>query len=511
MWMKLINDKPEINTYLIMEDDARLSPSWRTAWEKAVDDNAIPDDWDIVYLGGVLPPNRSVFESQCVEKVNSQVGRVRQNNIFGQTPANNYFHFCAYAYVLTRRGAQKIVEFLKARGGYWTSADHMMCNIQDILNIYFLHPLVAGCYQDEDPVYQKSAFNDFSRVDKFDSDLWNNTERFSEEEVGRVLNKSEPLDILGALEDARAASAAHAGQAEEAVPLPKLCKRRIVSIGRDVDSSKWHEFEWLKSIFGKDISINVDTVDGPCMDEPIVLVQRPYTQEIIKALVKWAEVGAKFYVLHLSDEFLNDPIDFYNWPSCLGVVRNYMRPDLQESNKVLVVPLGYHWGLQNAIPLLHTPRPPFRELTWSFVGTAWAKRTEKLQNLATLPNYKCIFMDDWNSPKMLGREENLAILLNSWMVPCPGGHNAETFRVYEAMQAGAIPILTKEPGMELYLEYLGRWLPLLIAENWQHATQIVNTLRQNPEIYEQYRTTLLDAWEKMKNDLQTKARAVYGV
>jgi hypothetical protein len=120
-------------------------------------------------------------------------------------------------------------------------------------------------------------------------------------------------------------------------------------------------------------------------------------------------------------------------------------------------------------------------------------------------------MDDWNSPKMLGREENLAILLNSWMVPCPGGHNAETFRVYEAMQAGAIPILTKEPGMELYLEYLGRWLPLLIAENWQHATQIVNILRQNPEIYEQYRTTLLDAWEKMKNDLQTKARAVYGV
>lgn len=523
LWMQLINEKPEINTYLILEDDARLSPSWRTAWEKAVDENAIPGDWDVVYLGGILPPNRDAFEGLGVEKVNEHVARVRENNIFGQMPANRYFHFCAYAYVLTRRGAEKIVDTLKARGGYWTSADHMMCNIQNILNIYFLHPLVAGCYQDDDPVYQKSAFNDFSRVDKFDSDLWNNTERFSDEEVRGVMRVSAEIDILGALEDARASSApascAPAVQAEavqaEAVAaqmLPRLCKRRIVSIGRDVDSSKWHEFEWLKTLFGKDISINVDTVDGPCMDEPIVLVQRPYTEEISQALVNWAAVGAKFYVLHLSDEYGKDPVDFYELPACLGVVRNYVRPDVMESEKVVVIPLGYHWSVVNGNPIQHTPRPPFRELTWSFVGTRWAGRETKLAPLTQIPSEKkCVFMDDWNSPNMLGREESLAVLLNSWMVPCPGGQNPETFRVYEALEAGAVPILVKESGTEAYLQYLNRWLPLLVAENWDHAAGLVHTLRSKVEVYEQYRMNILVAWDKMKEDLRAKIKVAYAV
>ena len=68
----------------------------------------------------------------------------------------------------------KILEILKAKGGYWTSADHMICNIYEILNIYFFNPLIAGCYQDDDPVYKNSQFNDFSRKDNFDSHLWNN-------------------------------------------------------------------------------------------------------------------------------------------------------------------------------------------------------------------------------------------------------------------------------------------------------------------------------------------------
>ena len=535
LWMQLMNEKPEVNTYLILEDDARLSPEWKERWEAAVEDKALPEGWDLIYLGGILPPNREGFEKVCVEKVNRHIARVADNNVLGQNPPNRYFHFCAYSYVLTRRGAEKILEFLRAKGGYWTSADHMMCNIQQFLNIYFLHPLVAGCYQDDDPAYQKSAFNDFSRVDSFDSDLWNNKERFSEEQIKTVLKDNDPLDITGALEDARKAMAVApvpvvvapvpaAPVPSAPVPvvpvpaaqaLPPTCKRRIVTMEKGMDSANWMEYQWLKNIFDKDVSMNLEYIslegDIPS-DEPIVLAQRSHIIEIRTILMKWAASGAKFYVLHLSDEYGTDPIDFYNWPSCLGVIRNYVRPDVQESEKVKVIPLGYHWGITmpNCEPYIHTPRPPFRELVWSFTGTKWHARDQKLEVLKSIPGENMLkLVDTWESSQRADRSESLAILLNSWFIPCPRGQNPETFRFYEALEAGAVPMLVKEDGMQSYLNYLARFFPLLVANDWRHAAELIYTLKAQPQVYEQYRAQLLVAWQKLKVDVKGWVRQVY--
>jgi hypothetical protein len=115
---------------------------------------------------------------------------------------------------------------------------------------------------------------------------------------------------------------------------------------------------------------------------------------------------------------------------------------------------------------------------------------------------KLVFMDEWRSPSMLGREECLSILLNSWFVPCPSGNNGETFRIYEALEAGAVPIVVQEAGMDDYFTFIGRYLPLLLAKSWEHAAQLIHTLKSEPEIYEKYRLQLLEAWENCK--LHTK-------
>ena len=141
LWWQLFHEKPDIHSYLIMEDDVKLQPGWEEKWSAAA--GYIPEDADVVYLGGILPPNRAGFES-IKEKVNPYFSRVAPNAIFGQNPPNRYFHFCNYAYILTRGGAEKILKILDERDGYWTSADHMVCNRVDRLNHYFLDPLVAG-------------------------------------------------------------------------------------------------------------------------------------------------------------------------------------------------------------------------------------------------------------------------------------------------------------------------------------------------------------------------------
>ena len=192
VWNMLISEPPDMQSFLIMEDDARLNAGWKDAWNTAY--KSLPKDWDCVYLGGILPPNKLAF-AQSLERVGPGLAKVSPNKIFGQKEPTTYFHFCAYAYVLSRRGAEKILGSILERDGYWTSADHMVCNRVDTMNLYVLDPLVAGASQDDDPAYQSAQFNNFSRVDNFDSDLWNNDERFSAEEVQAQMAKAAPLQI----------------------------------------------------------------------------------------------------------------------------------------------------------------------------------------------------------------------------------------------------------------------------------------------------------------------------
>ena len=498
LWMQLANENPGINSYLILEDDARLQPGWRDRWEKIQEHDCMPEDWDVMYLGGILPPNKEGFK-HVIEPVNKYVAKIKEHQLFGQPVANRYMHFCAYAYVLSRRGAEKILEVLKAKGGYWTSADHMICNIQEHLNIYFTNPLLAGCFQDDDPSYCNSQFNDFSRVDKFDSDLWTNTERFSQEEVSAVANHLD-LDIDGALLEARAsiaavaAAAAAAPSGTMAVPAARAKTSRFVSLV-PMDMSKWYEFAWIKQLFSFMPNFEIELVNDKPTDVPIVVIQKPVEEAAI-VLKGWSDAGIEFYVLHMSDEFCSDPIDFYDLPGCKGVVRNYWRQDATAS-KVITIPLGFHWAIPNGEPYIHTPRPPFRELAWSFVGTGWLGRRDKLNPLTQIGENKVVFMDDWNSPDMLGREECLSIMLNSWCIPCPSGHNGETFRFYEALEAGAVPIVVRE-GNESFLKFVASHFQIMVANNWEHAAQLVYTLKQQPEVYEKYRNGVLAGWEGMK-------------
>jgi GR25 family glycosyltransferase involved in LPS biosynthesis len=528
LWMQLANERPEINSYLILEDDARLQPNWRERWEKIQNHDCMPEGWDVMYLGGILPPNKEGFAT-VIEPVNKYVARIKEHQLFGQPSPNRYMHFCAYAYVLSRRGAEKILEVLKAKGGYWTSADHMICNIHEHLNIYFTNPLLAGCFQDDDPSYCNSKFNDFSRVDKFDSDLWNNTDRFTPEEVRAVANDSE-LDIGGALVEARVSIAVAEPLASIAVaeplasiaapvapvecivpsstltspaqPFVKAKASRFVSLVA-MDMSKWYEFAWIKQIFSFMPNFEIELLrhDDRPTDVPIVVVQRPVEETAI-VLKGWSDAGLEFYVLHMSDEFCSDPIDFYKLPGCKGVVRNYLRT---EESKVVTIPLGFHWAIPNGEPYIHTPRPPFRELAWSFVGTGWLGRREKLNPLTLVDENKVVFMDDWNSPDMLAREECLSIMLNSWCIPCPSGHNGETFRFYEALEAGAVPIVVRENN-EAFLKFVASHFQIMVANNWEHAAQLVYTLKKQTEVYEKYRNGVLAGWEGMKRKAKEDVR-----
>lgn len=628
LWWQLAHEHPEIQSYLILEDDVKLQPGWEKRWEAAV--GSLPEDTDVVYLGGILPPNRMVFE-RTKERVNEHFSKVAPNQIFGQKTPNRYFHFCAYAYVLTKTGAQKILDILKAHDGYWTSADHMICNPVDLLNLYFLDPLVAGCYQDEDPKYQTSAFNDFSRIDGFDSDLWNNDERFPAAEVDALLRQTAaaPLAIDQALKDARLPlsssaspptaaaiakevvigkeSRAHAIQETqellqgEALKLVEewtqaswtdkgkqdQLRRALSSLKRSSSPSadprtdhiqrvakqwqalepqgggesktlwanvlgaleQWsactgflatgpsqsqHQFytlkqhcfnetnayerEWIEMLLGKEFPFWVQAIemsDMPTAKLPIVIIQRPHTDAYVQLLKQWNDAGKPFYVFHVSDEYLKDRIDFYEMPMCKGVVRIYTRSDIPEAvqSKVLTLPLGFHWTLAGGSedPLNKTPRLPFRNLIWSFFGTNWQQRESTLQPLTALEPHQFKLVNAWDSPEKLTRNQYLAMMLNSVFVPCPGGNHFETFRLYEALECGCVPLYVRCGNDDEYIELLQNELGLLTLKNWEEAKILVEHFMKQKDLLENYRNSILTRWKSWRERLGLAVKKTWGL
>jgi len=420
---------------------------------------------------------------------------------------------------------------MEASDGYWTSADHILCNPVSVLKSYILNPMVAGCYQDDDPKYANSQFNDFSRVDGFDSDLWNNNERWSAEELKGM--EDGELDIKKALEDARNPAVAatpapapasppvsvsppvSASPVMTAVPCNKsmtqLPKRFVCLSQQNLKIGELYESEWLLNLFGNPSTFSIEHVrpEGPPpTDSPIVIMQRPYVQTVTDMLAKWDSFGAKFSILHLSDEHGTDSLDAYDLEHCEKVLRTYIRPNLPE--KVTLIPLGFHWTLHEGSKnmLTITPRLPFRSLTWSFFGTGWSERAKVLRPLDDIPGkHECKMFDTWNDANALSKNDYIMRLLDTVFVPCPDGVNPETFRFYEALECGCLPLLVKTEANALWVDWVCENLQILPLASWEDARDLVTHLMKEKNMLEAYRNKVLQGWIHWRKTLQEEVKA----
>jgi len=483
LWSELAAEHESCENYLILEDDVKFKGDWLATWNEAAKE--IPSDYDVLYLGGVLPPNKIMYDS-VIEPVNKFWGRIKPNKLFGQTEPIPYFHFCNYSYILSRNAAKKLIDSIM-KAGYTTSADHMICNRMDFKH-YVLTPLVAGCYQDEDPKYSSSEFNNFDRVDKFDSDLWNNDERFSQEEIQKALETNSPFSITQALEDGRIKSITH------------VSTNRIFTVGEDrLIKGSLLEYDWLESLFGsldKQQSLPID--HEPLDNSPIFFCKHPYFNEYIHVFSRYAAAGKPFYAVHLSDEKCSDPIEWYSL--CKHVFRNYPRADTKRFNNVTYIPLGPCRSTKLVSDVQK------RNLAWTFFGTGWLGREQKMLFLNGIQPNKSVFYTKWADSSQLSASEYSEECLKTIFMPCPVGNNPETFRIYEALEHGCIPIYVREKEDEEFIKMLTSNLPITINDSWEAGARFMIHLFQNTSLLIDYRNKLLTLWNEWKKRITSDVK-----
>jgi hypothetical protein len=398
-------------------------------------------------------------------------------------PPRRYFHFCNYSYILTQQGARKLITLIKQKG-IFTSGDHMIVNHGDsLLNIYFTTPLLAGCFQDDDPVYQTSAFNDFSRKDTFDSDLWNNNEHFSQEEV---------VTQLAALMQPHIQPTT----AVDTVESPEgIVVYALPGTGMD------YEKQWLEDMFQSPLSIK--PIQAVLPKNSILLIQRtpPTFQQGRYKEILDAQEPNSILLLHLSDEDGYDPILIYNHPSVKHVIRNYYRKDCIDSSKITIFPLGY-----SAKAPLSTPTFADRSLQWSFAGSMDRPgRQEALLALETLTPFEKQTKSTFGDPSPLKGSAYTDQLLKSKFIPAVKGFSAlESFRLYEALEAGCIPLYVPSEGIngDEYTTVLGK-SPILALPAWVQAPKLLEQLSKNTAVMEQHRQDLQIWWKEKKQSLRT--------
>ena len=492
MWKRLAADA-EVASYLVLEDDAVLVSNFLETWQGVA--GLQPTDADIIFLGGVLPPNKPALPL-VTEHVNSAFARVkRYAPVVGAAP-RRYFHFCTYSYIITKRGAEKLCAFIAQRG-IFTSIDHMLVNHGDgLLNIYFTTPLLAGCFQDSDPAYQKANFNDFNRVDSFDSEIWNNKECFSEAEIAAV--RAAPVPVAPVPVTAAPVTAAPVTAA------PVTATPLTIVYFESHQPTEAIDSEWLEEIFQRPFKWTYaaeDIQDGTTL---VVYYQHTTPVALIEGWIN-RHMDCKIHLFHASDERLIASTTLYAHPGVKTVFRNYWRPDCV-GPKVLHLPLGY-LNRKGRRPNASVPLASSRKHVWSFAGAIdRPERGPVLEAMRVdIPNHLIHITPTWKSALNLDAETYNGMMLQSQFVPCMTGvWNVESYRFYEAIENGAIPLITTDK-LDSYKNMLAGSVnpPLVATETWKAAAQVMNTLSSQPVILDKLQTDMWLWWSGYKDYLRT--------
>jgi hypothetical protein len=198
-------------------------------------------------------------------------------------------------------------------------------------------------------------------------------------------------------------------------------------------------------------------------------------------------------LFHLSDESYSGGYETYS--SFDFVLKNHYSA-LFNNPAIKMLPLGPTKNAMNGFEIRPVSK---RRYVWSFAGAATAARLEMLNNFECIGPHQCLLFDSRRQEKpVLDHNAFLALLSDSIFSPCPMGNvMLETFRVYESLEMGCIPIVERRPWMPYY-DLLMPDNPLPAFSCWRAACQFVQALsRQESELAEHQRR-IADWWQSYK-------------
>ena len=268
------------------------------------------------------------------------------------------------------------------------------------------------------------------------------------------------------------------------------------------------ERDWIMSLLGDSLAHEHIDNTWSFVADPMIVVDNRLVPEKLPYYVDAFQRGARIILIHLSDEAFRDDRRAYRY--CDLVLRNYRTELLAGDAHVRAFPLGCKAGFVRA-GAASKPAAQ-RKYLWSFAGDMKKiSRVGMMTAMQELAGGAWHLTEGFNTADCLGTVDYRALLDESVIVPCPGGwSNLETFRVYEALEAGCIPLVERRPGFDYFTGLLGPH-PIPTVTQWTEAPGLIRAWQTQDRI-EAIRQQCESWWQHYKatlaSDIQTAVRAV---
>src|SRR5262249_4198438 len=186
------------------------------------------------------------------------------------------------------------------------------------------------------------------------------------------------------------------------------------------------------------------------------------------------------------------------------VLRNHYS-SIFEHPGIMVLPLG---PSNNALNRQATESAFHRKVVWSFAGTRTSARMEMYRAFRNIEPHECYFYDSRKDQKPpLDGDAFLALLLRTTFSPCPMGNvMLETFRLYESLEMGCIPIVERRPYMPYY-DLLMPGHPLPAFASWRAARDFVEALSKEKWQVADCQNTISAWWSAYKMRLRDELKS----
>jgi len=263
------------------------------------------------------------------------------------------------------------------------------------------------------------------------------------------------------------------------------------------DSSKDWIYSLLQDINYKSINSEEEIDKG---DTVIIIDSGIHFKEHL--YIKLKTLTKRFFLFHINDEHLDKrsaPIYSY----CDYVWRTCCSPKYFTNNKVKCIPPGYKNGFKQKFDLNKK-----RDYKWCFFGTQHksSRHDMNFQLEKIKPNFVNRIDKFADKKKSANVEEMEKVYFNTDFAPCPAGFfHPESYRIYEALQCGTIPIVES---VYNYFDNIYPKNPFIKINKWKEAKEIIDNWNDDQILNK--RKECINWWNQYlsdhKNFVQTKIK-----
>ena len=247
--------------------------------------------------------------------------------------------------------------------------------------------------------------------------------------------------------------------------------------------------QWIYEILKK-IEYTIIDKETDLEKDDILIIVDSSVEEKNQLYTKLNLICSKIFLFHLGDEFgFHDLSVVYD--NCDYIWRPFCSNKYFNNKKVKCIPIGYKSGV------LYKEKNN-REFKWAFAGTPHkSSRHDLLFQFSEIKPFFCHKTEKFDR-KTISVEKMNEVLSSTEFIPCPNGFfHPETYRVYEALECGCIPIVENA---YKYYDRLFLNNPFIKVDKWKDSKAILQGWGSDQ--IKKKRAEIIFWWKEEKNKIQ---------